>query len=79
MHHKNSEKPLYEQFTIQGFWAVSGWTLLFSFSVVPIVFRLESQSWFPDWAFWKVALLLYGIIWIFLFLMLCLMPKLRDK
>ncbi|MFK8163411.1 MAG: hypothetical protein AB8H12_13220 [Lewinella sp.] len=63
MKHRHSDLPLYEQFTIQGFWAVSGWALMFSVQLVPIAYELKSDRWLPEWGFIEIAGGVYGIIW----------------
>jgi len=79
MRHKKSDLPLYEQFTIQGFWAVSGWALACGIQVIPLSFAFKQYSWFPEWGFWKTCFYTYGVLWFICFLTMCLIPKLRGE
>ena len=77
----NSDKDekLYEKFTIEGFFALSLWSLLYLFYAILMFDLLIKIKWLGlTWSF-KSVLKLYLIIWTCLFLFGCLLPKIIDR
>jgi len=66
------EEKLHEKFTIDGFIAVSLWAFLYWFytSWIWEVFEISLNI--------KSAIIYYLIIWFLCFLLMCLIPKLRN-
>ncbi len=76
---KKSFEELAEQFTIQGFFMVSLWAsfmFIMGGFIVPEILR---EIKIIDKIDWKSYVLTYLAMWFFLFLGLCLIPKLRGK
>lgn len=77
---RNSDKDekLYEKFTVQGFFALSLWSLLYWFYGMLMFDLLIKIKWLGlTWSF-KSAIKLYLIFWVLLFFTICLIPKLID-
>lgn len=77
---KNSYKDekLYEKFTVQGFFALSLWSLLYWFYGMLMFDVLIKIKWLGlTWSF-KSVIKLYLIFWILLFFIGCLIPKLIE-
>lgn len=78
----NADLPPEEQFTTQGFFAVSGWALLFTLQgggllFVFLAFLLDIDV--STWSLWQAGAATYLICWILCFWFLCLGPKLRRE
>ena len=75
MKEKKSFNELAEEFTIQGFFAVSGWALLFSINGSVLLFL----SIFDLPTTFKNILMGYGITWLICFCLFCLYPKITGE
>lgn len=75
MKQKKSFNELQEEFTIQGFFVVSGWALLFSIngSVPLFLFIFSLKTTFEN------ILICYGATWVVCFLLFCLYPKITGE
>lgn len=73
---KNNSKDLSEQFTIQGFFAVSAWSFLFWAQSLGIFVLIGS---FGIPLNIKSGIISYLIIWFIFFLFMCLIPKLKGE
>lgn len=71
-----NEKPLYEQFTIQGFFAVCMMSLAYWMYGVGIMSISHDLGWTDVKVTFKSAATLYLALWVFIFLVACLIPKL---
>lgn len=76
---RKNKTPLYGQFTVQGFLAVSMWALVFWLQSVGMVYGMQSDGWFYLGNFWAVCWKTYATLWGILFLFMCLLPKLKDQ
>lgn len=74
-----SELPLYEQFTIQGFFAVSTWAGAYAFYGIQFMFIGIELKLIVVNSVWRASAIIYVIMWIVLFLFMCLIPKLKGE
>lgn len=75
---KKSFTELSEQFTIQGFIAVSGWALAYALIGWFIPSALKEFGLFEELKWWYYVIY-YFTWWIFCFLVFCLIPKLKGE
>lgn len=79
MNEPKDRLSVYERFTLEGFFIVSLWAIAYTFCVVQAISIGQQFGLYQISGFWKMAAIIYGIIWILCFLFMCLIPKLKRE